>query len=245
MATEISRIQQTKKDDFNNELNRAIKLYPGNASKTEKTINNWRTEISSLFGLIEYEGDIAKPGRMAILLSENQDLIEFFRYFLFYFQYPGGHLKPQETAELIKKGIRFKPASYLIQVFFEGQKITGDKKFGITKAEATHCIFNDLRVTRDARSPKETAEFILRNREIKTEYDQGGDITRYAGDIMDYMELADLATLRPNYQYYLNNTHLETLHAFVNSVEYFQPYEKMYGKTKLVASDIAKTQDFW
>lgn len=245
MATEISRIEPTNKDDFNNELNRVIKLYPGNASKTEKTINNWRTEISSLFGLIESEGDITKPGQMAILLSENQDLIEFFRYFLFYFQYPGGHLKPQETAELIKKGIKFKPASYLIQVFFEGQKIAGDKKFGITKAEATHCIFNDLRVTRDARSPKETAEFILKNREAEIEYDQGGDITRYAGDIMDYMELADLATLRPNYQYYLNNAHSETLHAFVNSVEYFQPYEKMYGKTKLVASDVAKTQDFW
>ena len=245
MATEISRIEPTNKDDFNNELNRVIKLYPGNASKTEKTINNWRTEISSLFGLIESEGDITKPGQMAILLSENQDLIEFFRYFLFYFQYPGGHLKPQETAELIKKGIKFKPASYLIQVFFEGQKTAGDKKFGITKAEATHCIFNDLRVTRDAKSPKETAEFILKNREAEIEYDQGGDITRYAGDIMDYMELADLATLRPNYQYYLNNAHLETLHAFVNSVEYFQPYEKMYGKTKLVASDVAKTQDSW
>ncbi len=181
MATEISRIEPTNKDDFNNELNRVIKLYPGNASKTEKTINNWRTEISSLFGLIESEGDITKPGQMAILLSENQDLIEFFRYFLFYFQYPGGHLKPQETAELIKKGIKFKPASYLIQVFLEGQKIAGDKKFGITKAEATHCIFNDLRVTRDARSPKKTAEFILKNREAEIEYDQGVAGTPYIG----------------------------------------------------------------
>ncbi|OGI34304.1 MAG: hypothetical protein A2259_05100 [Candidatus Moranbacteria bacterium RIFOXYA2_FULL_43_15] len=245
MATEISRIEPANKDNFNKTLNQVIKLYPGNASKTEKTINNWRTEISSLFGLIECEGDIIKPGRMALLLSENQDLIEFFRYFLFYFQYPGGHLKPQETAELIKKGIRFKPAKYLVQVFFEGQKIAGDKKFGITKAEATHCIFNDLRVTRDSRSPKETVEFILKNREAKTEYDQGGDITRYAGDIMDYMELADLVTLRPNYQYYLNNAHLETLHAFVNNVEYFQPYEEMYGKIRLSASDVAKSQDAW
>lgn len=245
MATEISRLKPENKDDFNKKLNQVIKLYPGNISKTEKTINNWRTEISSLFGLIEYDGDIAKPGRMAILLAENQDLIEFFRYFLFYFQYPGGHLKPQETAELIKKGIRFKPASYLIQVFFEGQKIGGDKKFGITKAEATHCIFNDLRVTRDARSPAETARLILKNRESETEYDQGGDITRYAGDIMDYMELADLATLRPNYQYYLNNTHLETLHAFVNNVEYFQPYEALYKKNNLSAPDIAKSQNAW
>ena len=245
MATEISRIDSESKDEFNSALNQVIKLYPGNASKTEKTINNWRTEISSLFGLIECVDDTAKPGKMALLLSENQDLIEFFRYFLFHFQYPGGHLKPQETAELIKQGIKFKPASYLIQVFFEGQKISVDKKFGITKAEATHCIFNDLRVTRDFRSPKETAELILKNRAEGAEYDQGGDITRYAGDIMDYMELADLTTLRPNYQYYLNNAHLETLHAFINSVEFFQPYDEMYGKPDLLASDVAKTQDAW
>src|SRR3989339_1181869 len=86
MATEISRLEPENKDDFNNKLNQVIKLYPGNASKTLKTINNWRTEISSLFGLLEYDGDIVKPSKMAVLLAENQDLIEFFRYFLFYFQ---------------------------------------------------------------------------------------------------------------------------------------------------------------
>lgn len=246
MATEIARLEPAERDKFNEELNKVIKLYPGNSSKTEKTINNWRTEISSLFGLIEYENDKAMPGKMAILLTENQDLIEFFRYFLFYFQYPGGHLKPKETADLIKKGIKFKPVSYLIQVSFEGQKISGDKKFGLTKAEATHCIFNDLRVTRDGRSPKETAELILNNRSQSVEYDQGGDITRYAGDVLDYMELADLISLKPNYQYYLNNAHLETLHAFVkNGSEYFKPYESMYGAEKLTATDVAKTQDEW
>lgn len=245
MATEISRIKDDNKIDFNKALNSAIKLYPGNSSKTEKTINNWRTEISSLFGLIEYDGDIVHPGKMAVLLAENQDLIEFFRYFLFYFQYPGGHLKPQETAELIKKGIKFKPASYLIQVFFEGQKILSDKRFGITKAEVTHCIFNDLRVTRDGRSPRETVELIFKNRELNVEYDQGGDVTRYAGDIMDYMELADLVRLMPNYNYYLNNAHLETLHAFVNNVEYFEPYNEIYRKEEISAPDIAELQNAW
>ena len=86
MATEIAKLKPEEHEAFKQKLNTTIKLYPGNASKELKTINNWRTEISSLFGLTEYDGDISKPGRMALLLSESQDLIEFFRYFLFYFQ---------------------------------------------------------------------------------------------------------------------------------------------------------------
>lgn len=246
MATEIAKLSPEEHEAFKAKLNNTIKLYTGNASKELKTINNWRTEISSLFGLIEYDGDISKPGRMALLLSESQDLIEFFRYFLFYFQYPGGHLKPHETLECIKAGIRFKPAKYLMQVILEGKKIVGnDGKFGVTKAEATHCIFNDLRVTRDGRSPKETAEFILQNRKTDVQYDQSGDVIRYAGDILDYMELADLVKLRPNYQYYLNTINLETIQAFINDGDYFGPYQVLYDKADLSLADVVSTQQDW
>lgn len=50
MATEISKIDITDKSEFKKLLNSAIQMYPGNMTKSEKTINNWRTEISSLFG---------------------------------------------------------------------------------------------------------------------------------------------------------------------------------------------------
>jgi len=246
MAAEIAKLKPEKHEIFNKILNNTIKFYPGNASKTLKTINNWRTEISSLFGLIEYEVDISKPGRMAMLLSETQDLIEFFRYFLFYFQYPGGHLKPHETFEYIKAGICFKPARYLIQVMIEGKKIMGnDGKFGITKAEATHCIFNDLRVTKYKRSPEETAKIILENRKKGIGYDQSGDVIRYAGDVLDYMELADLVKLKPNYQYYLNMVNFLTIHAFINDDNYFEPYKFLYGKGDLTLVDVVATQQAW
>lgn len=246
MATEIAKLRPEEHEAFKQKLNTTIKLYPGNASKELKTINNWRTEISSLFGLTEYDGDISKPGRMALLLSESQDLIEFFRYFLFYFQYPGGHLKPHETLECIKAGIRFKPAKYLMQVMLEGKKLVGEsEKFGLTKAEATHCIFNDLRVTRDGRSPKETAEIILANRNDKIEYDSAGDVIRYAGDVLDYMELADLVKLRPNYQYYLNAVNLETIQAFINDGSYFAPYQPLYAESDLSLADVVSTQQDW
>lgn len=245
MASEIARMEPEPHDDFKDKLNSAIRMYPGNVSKELKTINNWRTEISSLFGFIEYQGEISKPGRMAVLLADSQDLIEFFRYFLFYFQYPGGHLKPKESFEFVKKGIKFKPAKYLLQVLLEGRKLTEDGKFGISKAEATHCIFNDLRVTRDGRSPKETAELIISNRGAGCEYDQSGDVVRYAGDILDYMELADLVKLRPNYQYYMNAANLVTIQAFVDSDVHFASYDELYKAADLQLSDVAATQQAW
>jgi len=245
MAAEIAKLAPEKDKLFKQKLNDMIRLYPGNFSKEIKTINNWRTEISALFGLIEFEGNISKPGRMAQLLAETQDLIEFFRYFLFYFQYPGGHLKPHETFEYIKAKIRLKPASYLINVLLEGRKLAKENNFGITKAEATHCIFNDLRATRDGRSAKETVQLILQNRETGVEYDQNGDVVRYAGDILDYMELADLVRLKPNYKYYLNAANIETIQAFANDRNYFEPYEPLYSKEDLSVDDINTTQQEW
>lgn len=246
MANEIAKMEPMEHELFKDKLNGIIKLYPGNSSKTLKTINNWRTEISALFGLVEYDNEMSKPSRMSLLLSQSQDLVEFFRYFLYYFQYPGGHLKPKETLEYIKAGIRFKPASYILSVLMEGRKISGNEKFGISKAEATHCIFNDLRVTRDNRSPSDTAQIIIENRKSNVEYDQGGDVTRYAGDIMDYMELGDLITLRPNYNYYPNLVNLETIQAFINSnSSYFEPYENIYKAQTKILSDVSNSQNKW
>lgn len=246
MANEIAKIEPSEHAVFKGKLNTIIKLYPGNSSRTLKTINNWRTEISALFGLVEYDGSLSTPSRMSLLLSQSQDLVEFFRYFLYYFQYPGGHLKPAETLEYINAGIKFKPASYILSVLMEGRKITNNEKFGISKAEATHCIFNDLRVTRDNRSPEETVQLIIENRKNNVQYDQGGDITRYAGDILDYMELGDLITLRPNYNYYPNLVNLETIHAYINSASsYFESYEAIYKEETKALNSVTRTQDLW
>lgn len=248
MATQIARLDPCERTAFNQQLDQAIRLYPGNISKTPKTIANWRTEISALFGFIVYDESHFKPGKMSLLLAENQDLVSFFRYFLYYFQYPGGHLKTQETLKLIQKGVRFKPAKYLIQVLLEGKKqaYKKDSKFGINKAEATHCIFNDLRVSRDGRSPKETVALILENRDKGIQYDCEGDVVRYAGDILDYMVLGDLVTLRPNSQYYLNTTQIEVIDAFNRDTSFFEPYQRLYPLGHNVClADIKETQSEW
>ena len=70
IASELCLIGELPKADFAKELNSAIKRFPGNSAKKSKTIDNWRTEISSLLGLIEYtEDDTCKPSQMAEILN--------------------------------------------------------------------------------------------------------------------------------------------------------------------------------
>ncbi len=246
MANEVSSLGSLKSNEFKDKLNLAIKLYPGNYSKKDKTINNWRTEISALFGLIQYDTNkVSRPSEIARILSEKQDLIEFFRYFLYYFQYPGGHLKPQETLNLIKSGIKFHPTRYLLDVLLVGRDYVNGNKFGLTKAEATHCIFNDLAVTKDNRPAIDTVKLIIHNRDSGLEYDGAGDITRYAGDILDYMELADLVRLRPDWKFYPNMHHLEVLRSFIDQNSFFPPYENLYNKNDITIADITENQSEW
>ncbi len=233
IAQECSKIPNGIISKYRIALNNAIKLYPGNESKKIKTINNWRTEISSLFGFYieDNQANITKTGEMAKVLSEKQDLIQLFKYFLFTFQYPGGHLKSHEIKVLVDAGVKFKPAKYIAAVLLQGNEIYKDngKLFSISKAEATHCIFNDLRVTRDHRKPSEVVDLIIENRKKKIDYDCAGDVIRYAGDILDYMMLANLLKESHGY-YYLNGTEIEDILSLINSDKWFSGYDGFYEK---------------
>jgi hypothetical protein len=244
MAKEISNLDEQPYKSFKEKLNQVIRQFPGNSKKELKTINNWRTEISALFGLIQYTDDQARPSQIAKNLADNEDLIEFFRYFLYFFQYPGGHLKPNESLKLIEQNIKFKPAKFIIHVLWAGKKIT-QKEFGISQAECTHCIFNDLRVTTGKRSPEEVANLIIENRSKNLEYDSSGDVVRYAGDILDYMALADLATLKQNYKYYLNNHQMEALKSIAENDGYFKPYEILYNNKSIDVQEISNLTNAW
>ena len=247
LASELSRMEPEEHSLFSSKFNEAIKLFPGNNSKAIKTINNWRTEISSLFGFIERKGNKSKPSRLASILNKNQDLVEFFRFFLYKFQYPGGHLKNYEILDSILNKVRFRPVPYILAVMLEGQKRMSDgQTFGITKAEATHCIFNDLRVTTGESTPTKTVELILTNRANHREYDWSGDTIRYAGDIMDYMVLANLAKQKANNHFYANTTDLEAIQTFIDSIdEFFEPYKALYNIKDLTVESVNDLQEAW
>jgi hypothetical protein len=244
VASEISKLGNKSLDEFNQNLFNAIRLYTGNATKTDKTIDNWRTEISALFGFIEEDSinNKAKTGAIAQKLSEEQDLVQFFKYFLFYFQYPGGHIKSNKLKNVINAGIKFKPAQYFLKVLQAGEKHT-KKRFYINKAEATHFIYNDLRVTRDNCNPVNVVKRIILSRKNNDELDWQGDIIRYSGDILDYMTIGDLLVQHAN-KFYINWNDKETITAFLNSDLWFSGYEFLY-KTQFSVNILKPIEDKW
>ncbi|HAX48001.1 MAG TPA: DUF3883 domain-containing protein [Ignavibacteria bacterium] len=245
IATAISGISALSKDQFAAEVNRAIRRFPGNLTKNTKTIDNWRTEISALFGFIEHDNlkKIDKPSFLVHMLAKEQDLPQFFKYFLYLFQYPGGHLKPAESLKMIKTGIHFKPARYILKLLKTGEKQTINR-FYITKDEATHCIFNDLRVTRDGRNVKDTILLMLDNRKNKVKYNSKGDVIRYAGDILDYMVIANILVKHAN-KYFLNTQEKSIIDKFIEDKSFFTPYNTLYAKRNLNINQIKAVQDKW
>lgn len=244
VAEEISRVGEMPTDEFVTSVNNALFQYPGNAHRELKTINNWRTEISALFGFIEHTNTADKPGRRAIELANNQDLVECFKVFLYNFQYPGAHIKPQRVLEQIEHGIKFKPAQYILKLLKYANCQEGNV-VGITKPEACHCIFNDLRVTRDNEGVEKTWERILRNRKNKVQYDQTGDVVRYAGDILDYMEIANLLKTYDSRTYYLNTLEEESIVKFCESSEWYNGYDTMIEQRKGTMNAIKQCSSEW
>ena len=226
VSEELYRVGERPIDEFIQAVNAALYRYPGNAHRELKTINNWRTEISALFGFIEHTDTTEKPGRRAIELAENQDLVESFKIFLYNFQYPGAHIKPKNVLEQIEAGVHFKPAQYILKLLRYANR-NGGNSAGITKFEACHCIFNDLRVTRDNEGVEATWARIAENRRNQLGYDQTGDVIRYAGDIIDYMEIANLLKTYDSRTYYLNTLEEETIIKFCESTEWFDGYDTM------------------
>ena len=146
--------------------------------------------------------------------------------FLYNFQYPGAHIKPKNVLEQIEAGVHFKPAQYILKLLRHANK-GGGNSIGLTKFEVCHCIFNDLRVTRDNEGVEKTCERILQNRKKGYEYDQTGDVIRYAGDIIDYMEIANLLKTYDSRMYYLNTLEEEAIIKFCESSEWFAEYDVM------------------
>lgn len=232
VASALSSLNELPKNDFNAQLNEMIWSFPGNATLTKKTVNNWRTEISALFGFISpgtAKGTL-RASQRAIELSDQQDLVAAFKKFLFFFQYPGGHIKPERTLEDMQAGVHFKPTQYILKLLTfaeqtESKANNANTRVPINKAEATHMLFNDLRITRDNEDIATTWQRIKYNKEYNVEYDWTGDVIRYAGDILDYMVLADLLVTYDNKNFYLNKRNIATIDKFIKSTSWFDGYD--------------------
>lgn len=265
MANECCRIPRCSCSEYNKRYFNAIKMFPGNIGMTRKTLDNWRTEIPALFGFYKEnkETDITETTQMAVFLHENQDLTQFLRLFLYSFQFPGGHMKAVDVKDIIYNNIRFKPARILIQVLLAGNSILSEqdssKEMSISAEEATYCVFNDIRVTSGTVSANEIAQTILNNRKNKLKYYNPkdkkirsltgtprtkGDVTRYAKDILDYMEIANLL-IKINGYYYLKGNEMVAIQNFRDDKTWFKGYDSLYGKKDIETVELTKIEQEW
>ena len=265
MANECCRIPRCSCSEYNKRYFNAIKMFPGNIGMTRKTLDNWRTEIPALFGFYKEnkETDITETTQMAVFLHENQDLTQFLRLFLYLFQFPGGHMKAVDVKDIIYNNIKFKPARILIQVLLAGNSILSEqdssKEMSISAEEATYCIFNDIRVTSGTVSANEIAQTILNNRKNKLKYYNPkdkkirsltgtprtkGDVTRYAKDILDYMEIANLL-IKTNGYYYLKGDEMVAIQNFRDDKTWFKGYDSLYGKKDIETVELTKIEQEW
>lgn len=260
VATSISEMEILPEKEFNAVLNNVLFGFKKNASSTQKTIDNWRTEISALFAFIQEEDKHLQPSKMAIRLANNQYLDEFFNYFLYSFQYPGGHIKSHNIIKQIEAGVKFKPCNFILKLLIEGEKLTG-KPFSVTAEELTQCAYFDLRVTRDEKHPKDVAKMILKHRADKIEYDHhydqlrnektgaypsNGDVCRYAGDILDYMVLANLLQHKgTGYYYYLNAENKQAIDYHLRNSVWFNQYDKFYSQQEITNPEISAVEETW
>lgn len=243
MATNISDLGKLPKEDFRQKFNSIIKQYIGNGDKSDKTIDNWRTEISSLFGLLIEKDGFVYSGNRARELTDDQDLIRFFKTFLYHFEYPGGHLKNQEIVKLCQVGVSFKPAKYLLELWVAASEFEGKDIF-LTDEEVAHCIFNDLRCTRDSAPVLEVWNRIKLNREHNVSYDSRGDVIRYAKDILDYMVIASLLNVQGG-RYKLNTLEKQTIEDFLTSETMFSGYQAFIGNEHTTIDDIRDLRSSW
>ncbi|ADA65047.1 protein NO VEIN domain-containing protein [Lactococcus lactis] len=241
MATRLSSLGTLDSNKFAESMNKAIREFPDNHDLTLKTIQNWRTEISALFGFVLTENGVSRAGRTAVELADNQDLVKFFKEFLFSFQYPGAHTKDKEILELCQDDIRFQPAYFLINLM---KNCPIQREAYITKDEATHLIFNDLRVTAKKETISETWKRVIDSRKSNMNFDSSGDVTRYAGDILDYMELANFINLKGR-NFYLNKNEKDSINKFMENATFFSEYSDLKRKNKLTLESIKEIRVKW
>lgn len=260
VATSITGLSGLPKKEFDEKLNKILFDFDKNKTSTKKTIDNWRTEISALFSFIQEDNNMLYAGKMAERLANNQYLDEFFNYFLYSFQYPAGHIVSYNVISQIQNGIRFKPCKFILELFKEGEILEKDKEFSLTAEELTFCAYFDLRVTQGKSTAKDVVQKILENRKNGVEYyykyeqlrtnnntyPSKGDVIRYAGDILDYMVLANLLKTRgTSYYYFLNQENRALIQKHLSNSEWFTLYDPFYEQSDISTATIRALEPSW
>jgi len=242
LTSKMVQLGNLPKNEFKAEINEYLSEL--NVKKLKiKTIDNHRTEMTSLFGLIKQRNNEVIIGNRTILLVETQDVPRFFKSVCNRFQYPNGINKIQFIDDYVRAGIRFKPAQYLIKLLRAGNQKTG-KIFAVTAKEVAHLIFNDTRVTIDQETPETRIDLFLELRANRILCDGTGDVIRYARDFLNFMVAANLL-IEFNKRYFLNNREKAALDFIANDQTFFDDFNLAKQGAVVERQEIKDVLDDW
>ena len=190
---------------------------------TDKTVSNWRTEIShQLFGLIIYGDGIVSISPRAERLLISQDQTAFFREIAFQFQFPfpGG---TKATWEL-QQGMSLRPGIFIIQLLSRAEGL----KIRITREEIFYYVLNSLEVQKGLVSVEEVLDCILMER--RTARSQGFPVPttrnsafdrQHLTEFLGYLELSGLVVAgeltNGDGIFYLNTIEQASIDSFCNA----------------------------
>ncbi len=161
-------------------------------SVSEKSIRNYRTEMTKLFGLITVGADgVVHPSSRTMLLVESQNFPLFFKTFCHRFQFPNGINKAQETVKQINAHIHFKPAKFILDLFVLGEEKCGSS-FSLNGNEVSNLVFNDVRVTSGNISAAQVLDNLLDLRSKSVKFEGGSKVAQHGREFLGYMLLARL-----------------------------------------------------
>lgn len=242
LASKMVQLGNLPSSQFTNDINQYLRTLRGK-HLAPKTINNQRTEMTSLFGLVKQHNGQVIIGNRTVLLVETQDVPRFFKSVCNRFQYPNGINKIQFIEEYVRAGIRFKPAQYLIRLLRAGNAKTG-KIFAVTAKEVAHLVFNDKRVTVDQESPEERIDLFLELRQKGVLCDGTGDIIRYARDFLNFMVAANLL-IESDKRYFLNSREKNALDFISQDQTFFDEFSLARQGVVVERKEISDVLDDW
>lgn len=238
----ITSLSHKKKDDFEREFDAQ---YAALHALSEKTIKNHRTEMISLFGLtIETEDDFVEASARASLLVDSQNFQLFFKTFCNRFQFPNAINKAQETIKQLEKNVRFKPASFILQLLKEADAKYGNG-FKVSGSEISNLIFNDLSVTTGEISPAQLLESLVSLREQKIQFNGDSNHTQHGREFLGYMFLGGLLDSDDECRtFFLNRKELSAIDYVINSGLFFE-IPKEYITDAKVRKNVQLEWDMW
>ncbi len=200
-ALVVDEICPCPERDFKNLFNEAFRRFLPESERTEKTLDNHRTEISGkLFGMYyRSEDGVIYESQRTLKFLEDNDQPAFFKDVCYKMQFPNGMDSPRTLRLRMETEINIRPNAFVLKVLQLADRAGED----VTVKDVGYYVLNSLDVLQGKASPYEVLEAIAEDhalglqREIKSFGKNGRPkassyVMQHIREQLNYLELANL-----------------------------------------------------